>query len=302
MVTFYRRLPKFEYLAPKTLKETLNLLAEHDPEKAMVYAGGTDVIPKLKSRLIEVPVVLVDLKDIPDLNYIVYDEKSGLRIGALATIRSVAEDSIVKERFSILSQAANSIASTQVQNRGTIAGNICNALPSADSAPALLCLKAKLLCIGQKGERTIKINEFFTGTGKTALNPNELLKEIQIPNMPENSKGVYIKLSRRSKMDLAVLGVAAVVSVENSLFSDVRIGLGCAAPTPIRANKAEEILKKHAISDELIMKAAQRASEESKPRDSHRASAQYRRWMIEVLVKRAINQALSKLGTFAGGT
>ena len=112
--------------------------------------------------------------------------------------------------------------------------------------------------------------------------------------MPDNSKGVYIKLSPRSRMDLAVVGVAAIVASENGLFKDVRIGLGAVAPTPIRANKAEEVLKGQPTNDDMIIKAAQLASEESKPIDDHRASAQYRRMMVEVLVKRAINQALSK--------
>lgn len=293
MVTFYRRLPKFDYLAPQSMEEALKFLAENKNGKYKVYAGGTDIIPKLKGRLIKVPEVLMDLKSIPHLDYIEYDEANGLRIGALANIRSVALSPIVKEKFSILSQAAKSIASTQVQNRGTIVGNICNGVPSADSAPALLCLEAKLLCVSRKEERMIKIEDFFTGPNETGLKPDELLKEIQIPNMPENSKGVYIKLSPRSRMDLAVVGVAAIVTTENGLFKDVRIGLGAVAPTPIRAKKVEEVLKGQAPNDEIIAKAGQLASEESKPIDDHRASAEYRRLMVEVLVKRAINQALS---------
>ncbi len=294
MVTFYRRLPKFDYLAPQSMEEALKLLAGNNNGKYKVYSGGTDVIPKLKGRLIKAPEVLVDLKAIPDLDYIEHDEERGLRIGALANIYSVAHSPIVKEKFSILSQAANSIASTQVQNRGTIAGNICNGVPSADSAPTLLCLEAKLLCASRKEERVIQIEDFFTGPNETALKADELLKEIQISNMPDNSKGVYIKLSPRSRMDLAVVGVAAIVASENGLFKDVRIGLGAVAPTPIRANKAEEVLKGQPTNDDMIIKAAQLASEESKPIDDHRASAQYRRMMVEVLVKRAINQALSK--------
>jgi carbon-monoxide dehydrogenase medium subunit len=216
-----------------------------------------------------------------------------LRIGALATIYSVANSSMVKEKFTILSHAANSIASTQVQNRGTIVGNICNAVPSADSAPTLLCLGAKLLCLSKGGERTMGVEDFFTGPNSTSLNSDELLKEIQIANMPEASKGVYIKLSPRKRMDLAVVGVAAVVSAEKETFKQVRIGLGAVAPTPIRAKKAEERLVGRAINEEAILEAAKLASEESEPIDDHRASAEYRRTMVEVLVKRAINQALS---------
>ena len=137
------------------------------------------------------------------------------------------------------------------------------------------------------------IEDFFTGPNSTSLNSDELLKEIQIANMPEASKGVYIKLSPRKRMDLAVVGVAAVVSAEKETFKEVRIGLGAVAPTPIRAKKAEERLVGSSINEEAILEAAKLASEESEPIDDHRASAEYRRTMVEVLVKRAINQALS---------
>ena len=169
MVTFYRRLPKFDYVKPKSIEEALGLLSGNSNGKVKVYAGGTDVIPKLKTRMVNPPELLVDLKGIPGLDYIEYDDKEGLRIGALATIFSVAHSKPVIENYPVLSQAANSIASTQVQNRGTIIGNICNAFPSADSAPALLCLEAKLLCISSRGERTINIDTFFIDYNKSKI-------------------------------------------------------------------------------------------------------------------------------------
>jgi len=293
MGTFYRRLPKFDYLKPRSLEEVLNLLGGERNGHYRVYAGGTDVIPKLKARMMKAPDVLVDLKGIPDMDYIRYDVGSGLRIGALATIFSVANAPVVKEKYPILAMAVGSIASIQVQNRGTITGNICNAAPSADSAPALLCVGARLLCVGKKGERWINIEEFFKGPSETILNPDELLKEIHIPPLPENSHGVYLKLSPRSKMDLAVVGVAAVVVAENGFIKDIRIGLGAVAPTPMRARKAEDILGGETANDETIKKAARTASDESKPIDDHRASAEYRKMMVEVLVERDIREALS---------
>lgn len=293
MVTFYRRLPKFDYIKPKSIDEALDLLGENSNGDVKVYAGGTDVIPRLKSRLIQTPKVLIDLKGIPGLDYIEYDDKEGLRIGALATISSVAHSVQVREKFGILSQAAGSIASTQVQNRGTIVGNICNAVPSADSAPALLCIGAKLSCVSSHGERVLAIEDFFTGPNQTALHPDELVKEIRIPNMPPQSKGVYIKLSPRSRMDLAVVGVGAVVAQDKGLIQDVRIALGAVAPTPMRAKKAEDLLKGEKVRGETVMKAAETASTESEPIDDHRASAEYRRMMVEALVKRAINNTLS---------
>lgn len=294
MVTFYRRLPKFDYTKPKSLAEALELLAGNKNGKYKVFAGGTDVIGKLKGRLIEVPEVLVDLKGISGLDYIEWDKESGLRIGALATISSVANSAIVKERFPMLAQGANAIASTQVQNRGTIAGNICNAVPSADSAPALLCLGARILSVIKEGERTIPVEEFFAGPNKTTLRPDEIVKEIQVPVMPERGKGEYTKLSPRSRMDLAVVGVGAMLVSKNGIFEDARISLGAVSPTPIRARKAEAILVGARVDDETIRRAAKSASEECKPIDDHRASAEYRRMMVEVLVRRAIGRCLAK--------
>ncbi|MCJ7595798.1 MAG: xanthine dehydrogenase family protein subunit M [Desulfobacterales bacterium] len=297
VVTFYRRLPRFDYLRPRSLGETLELLARGKDGQYVVYAGGTDVVPKLKARRMKAPAVLVDLKGIPDLDYIAYDAKAGLRIGALATIFSVARAPAVQNHYPILSQAANSIASTQVQNRGTIVGNICNAVPSADSAPTLLCLGAKVVCVKKGKERTVDLHEFFKGPGETAVEAGELVKEILVPPMPVGSGGVYFKLSPRSRMDLAVVGVSVVAVGGNGSFGDVRIGLGAVAPTPMRALGAERALKGEKVSEGAILAAARTAAEESRPIDDHRASGEYRRMMVEVLVKRALRDLLLSSGS-----
>jgi len=290
MTTFYRRLPKFNYLAPATLDEVLSLLSRYKG-RAKVIAGGTDFVPKLKRREIGAPDYVIDLKTIPGLDNIKYDV-SGLSLGALVTIGAVENSAIIGEKFGILAQAARSMASPQVRNRGTIAGNICNAVPSADSAPALLTLGAKLKLISRKGERTVGIEDFFTGPSQTALADDEILQEIQIPHPPPNSQGVYLKLTPRRAMDLAIVGVAAVVTAQDGVCQDIRIALGAVAPTPIRAKEAEAILKGQKLDDALIEKAAKTAAGQSRPIDDHRASAEYRRDMVEVLVKRAIKQAI----------
>ena len=293
MVTFYRRLPKLDYIRPESMDETIGLLARADNGRRRVYAGGTDLIPKIKKRLIKTPEAIVDLKGIPGLDFIELDDKGGLRMGALATVRSAATSPIVKEKYSLLAQAAGSIASTQVQNRGTIAGNICSAVPSADSAPALLCLEADLLCISEKGERIFGIEEFFTGPLESALHRNEILKEIRIPRLSEHTRGVYIKLSTRSRMDLAVVGVAVLITIDEETVEKIRIGLGAVGRTPMRAREAESILQGQKATEKWVHKAAFEASKESRPIDDHRASAAYRRMMVEVLVRRGIHQCLS---------
>ena len=162
MALFYRRLPKFEYAAPHTLDEALDLLAA-EGERVKLLAGGTDLIPQLRRRKTSIPAYVLDLKGIPGLDAVSFSPRSGLSIGALATIRTIAESAGPKEHFPALVQAALSMASPQVRNRGTFVGNICNAVPSADSAPPLLALGAWCLIKGSKGERTVPLEEFFTG-------------------------------------------------------------------------------------------------------------------------------------------
>jgi len=293
MVTFYRRLPKFDYIKPKSLNEALSLLKEGGAAGVIVYAGGTDVIPKLKSRLLPVPDILLDLKGIPGLEDITYSSENGLRIGALASIFAVAESKTVQEHYPILVQAAKSIASVQVQNRGTLVGNVCSAVPSADSTPALLCLGAQLICTSAAGERTVGLDQFFKAPNLTDLRRDEIVKAIRIPPMRPGSRGTYLKFSPRSKMDCALVGVGVVIATHEGAFGKVRIGLGAVAPTPLRALRAERLLTGKPVSEEQVGEAAKIAAADSLPIDDHRASAQYRRTMVEVLVKRAIRLALA---------
>lgn len=292
MVTFYRRLPRFEYVQPKTIDEALSLLAKHKGE-AKLIAGGTDFLPKMKRREIKAPKHVIDLKGLPDLDHIKYDEKDGLAIGALATIHAVEASPIIQQKFSVLAQAASSMASTQVRNRGTVAGNICNAVPSADSVPALLTLEARLTLISKEDERIVSIENFFTGPNETVLTDTELLAEIHIPPLPPNSRGVYLKLTPRRSMDLAIVGVAVVVVPEDGVCKDIRIALGAVAPTPIRAKRAEDTIRGQQFTEALIERSAKTAAEESCCIDDHRASAHYRMEMVKALVRRAINQAIS---------
>jgi CO/xanthine dehydrogenase FAD-binding subunit len=292
MVTFYRRLPKFDYLKPNTIDEALSLLSQYKG-RAKVIAGGTDLLPKLKRREIQAPEYVVDLKGIPDLDYVRHDEVGGLSLGALATIHAVETSPIVRERFGVLFDAAESMASVQVRNRGTIAGNLCNAVPSADTAPAMLVMEASLKLTSQKGERVVEVGDFFTGPNETVLGTDEIVQEIRVPNLPAHGRGRYLKLTPRRSMDLAIVGVAAVVVTENKICHDIRIALGAVAPTPIRARRAEDAVRGQELSDEVIQRAAQIAAEECRPISDHRASAGYRCLMVEALTKRALQQAIA---------
>jgi CO/xanthine dehydrogenase FAD-binding subunit len=287
MVVFHRRLPKFEYLAPGTLDEALKSLSSHTGT-ARVMAGGTDLIPKLKMRQIKAPAYIIDLKNIPGLDYVKYDAKNGLRLGALVTLRTVETSSLIRKKYPLLSQAAEGMASIQVRNRGTVAGNICNAVPSCDMGPSLLCLDARLKLVGRKGERVVNIDDFFTGPSQTVVGNDEILIEIQLPVAAPGCRARYLKQMPRRSMDLPIVGVAAVGFFKGDKFADVRIGLGAVAPRPIRSRLAEDALRGQKVDQKVIERAAEMAAGEARPIDDHRASAEYRREMVKVLTRRAL--------------
>jgi len=287
-----RCLPRFEYLTPKTLEEALALLSEHRG-KARVIAGGTDLLPQMKSREV-VPQYLIGLKNIPALDYIKYSNTDGLRFGALTTLHSVETSPIIQKRFGVLAQAAHSMASTQIRNVATVAGNLCMAAPSADMAPAFIVSGGKLKLVSPEGKRVVAIDEFFTGPGKTVLGEVELLTEVQVPNMPPHSGAVYLKYTLRRAMDIAIVGVAALVTSHNGVCQEVKIALGAVAPMPIRATGAEAVLRRKVINDELIEQAAHVASEEARPISDIRASAEYRKEIVRVLTRRVVEQAWGK--------
>jgi carbon-monoxide dehydrogenase medium subunit len=281
-------LPKFEYFAPKTMEEACSLLAEYKGE-ARVLAGGTDLLVQMKNREV-IPRYLINIKDIPNLDYIRYDDKEGLRIGALTPIEALKTSILIRRRFGILSQAAAVLGTVQIRNRGTIAGNLCNASPAAETAPALITLAAKARIVGVAGERAVALEDFFVGPGQTVLQAGEILTEIQVPNLPPRSGGAYLKHSIK-RMDIAIVGVGVVITLNGEVCNDIKIALGAVASTPIRAKKAEEIIRGQGLDSELMERAAQIASEESRPIDDIHSYAQYRKQMVKVLAKEAMKQA-----------
>lgn len=286
-------LPKFDYFAPKIVEEACSLLSQYQG-KAKILAGGTDLLVSMKKRDIS-PRYLINIKSIPGLDYIKYSQEDGLKIGALATLHSVACSPIIKERFTILARACNKIGTLQVRNMGTIGGNICNGGPSQDSTPALLVLQAKLKLVSSQGQRIIPIDQFFISPFKTVLGEAELLTEIQIPTPPPRSAGSYHWLTKINFDDETLVGVATLLEADRKgeFCKDVRIGLCSVAPTPIRARRAEDLIRGKKIDQSLVEQAAQVAADETKPR----SRADYRRQMTSLLVKRAINEVWQRLTT-----
>jgi len=276
------------------MQEACALLSKYQ-QQAIVIAGGTDLLVQMKHKEV-LPRYIINISDIRGQDYILYDEEQGVRIGAMATIRSIEVSPLVREKFSLLAEAANMLGSVPVRNRATIAGNLCNAAPSADMAPPLIVLGARAKIMGTDGERTIPIENLWIGPGQTVIKPDEIFAEIQVPDLAYSSGGVYIKHTTRKAMDLAIVGVAIVVTMDSDVIHDIKISLGAVAPTPIRAKKAEGILVGNKINDDLLQKAGQTASDESSCIDDIRSSADNRRRIIKVLLVRAVKDAITRAG------
>jgi CO/xanthine dehydrogenase FAD-binding subunit len=289
-----RYLPDFEYFAPKDAREACRLLQEHSG-RAKVIAGGTDLLVHMKHRTV-VPRYLIGLKHLSDLRYVEYSEDRGLRIGALATHQSIAENPIIKEGFGALGAACSKVGTPQIRSVGTVGGNLCNGSPSSDSAPPLIALNAAVKLLGVEGERVISLESFFVDPGETALRAGEILTEIQVPSRPLRTKLTYVKLPARTRVDMAAVSAAVLLTLDskNEVCQDIRIVLGAVAPIPIRARRAEEVLRGKKMEDQLIQQTAQRASEEAQPISDIRSSADYRREMVRVLTRQAIRQALEQ--------
>ena len=291
---FIKRLPKFEYHAPTSLSKALDLLEKYDG-KAKVLAGGTDLLVSMKKREI-LPEHLISLKGITKLKGI-HDEKKGMKIGASVTLGEIEHSKMIQDKFRVLWDAAQVMASSQVRNLGTIGGNLCSAAPSADTAPPLIVLDASVEIVSSNGKRTVPAEKFFKGPGEPDLNPGEILTQIIIPNPLKKSGGAYFKLMRRAAMDLAQVGVAVCLSLDSKkrICKGARIALGAVGSTPIRALKAEQILLNKELNETVGKEAGKIASQEANPRSSMRASKEYRSEMIEVLTKRAVMAAYSRV-------
>lgn len=277
---------RFEYFEPTTLGEATALLS-HYGARAQPLAGGTDLLVELKEQLRRADCV-VNIKRIPGMDGLSYNPREGLRIGALVTAREIELSRFVLEHYPNLVQAVRELGSIQVRNRATIVGNVCRASPSADTLPPLIADGGRIELFGEKGARALALEEFFTGPGKTVLAPGELATAIVLPPPAPRTGKVYLKHGRRKAMELATVGVA----VSLTLNADVKIVLGAVAPTPIRARAAEDVLRNRKLDEALIQKAAKAAEDESRPISNVRASAEYRRAMVRVLTRRALEQAL----------
>ncbi|PYS00539.1 MAG: hypothetical protein DMG16_15215 [Acidobacteria bacterium] len=286
-----KRPEPFEVFQPASVPEAREFFRKNGPGGHFL-AGGTDLVIAIKEKGL-VPRYVVDLKKIPSLSGIRESCDGSLTIGALTTMREIETSSVIRKKYPFLAQSAAEVGSIQIRNRATIGGNMANATPSADVAPALLVLNAKVKISRSGGEKIVLLEEFFIGPGKTIMEPGDILTEIVIPPTPPDFRGEYIKFSPREMMDLAYVGVAVGVVVDGSrkICRDVRIALGAVSPTPIRARKAEPLMLNQGITPSLAERVGEEASNECKPISDVRSSAAYRKEMVRVNTKRALLNA-----------
>ena len=283
-------IPKFQYHSPESLEEALSLLAELDNASPVI--GGTDLMIAMRNGA-SVPSHVVDLNEINELNYI--EEVEGvIKIGATATHTQVATNPIVA-RVHALVDSVSRIGSPQIRNRGTITGNICNASPAADSAPPLLVHGAEVEIQSVDGKRVIPIAELFAGPKINSLETWELLTEIRIPVPPAGSASSYKRIGRRKAFTLSIVSASAYIQMDGETCTDAKVAFGSVAATPIRVVEAEKILKGSALDDETVKAASVAVYEAVKPITDVRGTAEYRKDMCPVLMKRAINQSLERL-------
>lgn len=258
---------EFEYVAPKTVKETLSLLATYK-EKATILAGGTDVVVRLRDEIID-PEFIIDIKHIDELNGIKFDKKEGLFVGANATMHEIQNDKNVKEFYPFYAEACGHVGSKQVRNKATSVGNLCTASPLGDSLTPMYCLDATVVIEGPKGKREVPVREFITFVRKTVLERDELVLGVKFPYV--ECKGIYTKNARRHEVDLSNI-VATILKIGD----EYRIAYGSVAPTPIRLVKTEEFLKGKKIDDKVIEEAKKILATEISPISDLRATKEYR--------------------------
>lgn len=285
-------LKTFKYHEPTTLEEASSLLSQLGPD-ALIFAGGTDIIPKIRYKRLS-PGALVNIKRIPGLTAIKLNEH--LSIGALTTFNDICSSEIVRKRYPPIVEVFSDIASHQVRNLATLGGNICNAAPSADSPPILMAYDSEVEIFHGSGTRNLLLEDFFKGPGLTALKKGEILVRVNIPEPKSRTGYAYVKHTVRKSLDIAIVGVAVSITMnDNNICSDARIIVGASAPIPLRVKNAEKMLIGTALLPEDVENAGIAAAGEISPIDDVRGSADYRREMTIVNLKRAVEIARGRI-------
>jgi len=279
----------FAYHQPTTVEEATKLLAELNDVK--VLAGGTDLIPKMKQRLLE-PKNIVNLKKIKALEGIKERDK-GIWIGAATKLRVIERSQLIKDKIPLQYLATKTIGSVQIRNMGTLAGNVCNASPAADGALGMVAQDATVHITGSKGKRDVPITEFFTGPGASVLEKDEIVTGFTVPVMDKDTGYHFISIGRMA-LDISTISIAVTVTKKDGKVAKATVALGSVAPTPLRLPEVEAFLKGKSLSDEVIWEAAEMVSNGIKPITDVRASAEYRKEAAKGMAMEAIKLAWTK--------
>lgn len=282
-----------EYFSPASVQEVLEILQSYKGE-ARIIAGGTDLVPELKKQTRKVKC-LVDISRIEELQKIEQDSDN-IKVGAGVTHSQVASSKLIREQAAVLAEAAFAVGSPLIRNQGTIVGNVVNAQPAADTAVALFALEAKAEVVANNGTRLVPIEELYQDVGVSKVDSGaEIVTALHFKSLRNNQGSVFVRLAQRKALALPMLNVAVVVTVQDGHFEEARIVIAPVAPAPFRSRKAEATLKGAFIGSDSINRAAEAAAGEAQPRDSAlRGSAEYRREMVKVLVRRALEQAMQR--------
>jgi len=283
----------FDYLEPGTIGEATQLLYDCG-EKPRILAGGIHLIPRMRKGEIEAEYV-IDIQKIPGLDRIVTEGKGGVTFGAMARLRSIESSRIIQSKYPVLYEAIHQITSVQTKYMGTAVGNLCVGTPASDVATSLFALGARLKITGTRGERIEPIEKFYADYHLTSLKRGEMVTGVVLPDSPPGMGTAFLNLVR-THADIAKISVAVAIVVEDGICRDVRVAIGAAAPTVFRAAKAESLLNGEMITSQAVNKAAETASAETRPITDLRSTAEYRREMAKVLVKRALEKALARAG------
>jgi carbon-monoxide dehydrogenase medium subunit len=280
----------FQYYSPESLDKALSLLAEKGVQ-AKILAGGTDLLVMMKDRILT-PEYVIDLKSIPGMDQIIWDDEDCLVIGALVKVSDVISSTIIQEKFPSIYQGARQLGTPQLRNMATVAGNICRSSPSADLIPALLVLDATVALCSQEGKRIVLLDDFITGPGKNILK-DEILTEIIIPPDKRLYETGFLKLGRLSE-DLAKVNCAVKMIVRDGKFEEIRIALGAVAPRVVRARSVEKALLGKAPDPEEIHRATKLVEKDISPITDVRSTADYRLQTSRVIIERLINKLLKE--------
>jgi len=278
---------RFEYFAPATLDEALDVLGRYDEGDAKVLAGGMSLIPVMKLRF-AAPRALVDINRIGGLDTLA-EEDGRLRIGALARHKTCERSDLLKGKYGALGDAAPLISDPIVRNLGTVAGSLAHADPQGDWGSVMLAVRAEVVARSADGERTIPIDQFFQGPFTTSLQPNEIVTEVRVP-APGRAGGTYLKLERKVG-DFATVGVAVHVTMSNGTVEQAGIALTGVGPTNVRAAEAEEALTAQALDEEAIDEAARLAAAAAQPRTDVRGTEEYKRNVVRIFTARGLRKA-----------